>query len=52
MRTRIAILLIVTFAIAAVGAGWKWHSYKGASNQYRIAGWTWGENAVSTGADD
>ena len=31
MRTKIAILLIVTFAIAAVGAGWKWHSHKGAA---------------------
>ena len=52
MRTKIAILLIVTFAIAAVGAGWKWHATKGATTQYRIAGWTWGEDAVATGVED
>ena len=52
MRTKIAILLIVTFAIAAVGAGWKWHGNKGTQGQYRIAGWTWGEDAVATGAED
>ena len=49
MRTKIAILLIVTFAIAAVGAGWKWHSFKNSQGQYRIAGWTWGEDAVAAG---
>ena len=52
MRTRIAILLIVTFTIAVVGAGWKWHGHKGAQGQYRIAGWTWGEDAVARGAED
>jgi hypothetical protein len=52
MRTKIAILLIVTFAIAAVGAGWKWHFKSSTSSQYRIAGWTWGEDAVALGADD
>jgi hypothetical protein len=52
MRTKIAILLIVTFAIAAVGAGWKWHANKGAANQYRIAGWTWGEGFADSGAGD
>ena len=52
MRAKIAILLIVTFAIAAAGAGWKWHSSKGGTNQYRIAGWTWGEGFVDRGAED
>jgi hypothetical protein len=51
MRTKIAILLIVTFAIAAIGAGWKWH-YTSTSNHYRIAGWTWGEDAVALGEDE
>ena len=48
MRTKIAILLIVTFAIATVGAGWKWHSAKNDQGQYRIAGWTWGEDTVAS----
>jgi hypothetical protein len=52
MRTKIAILLIVAFAIAAVGAGWKWHGNQRTQGQYRIAGWTWGEDAVATGAED
>jgi hypothetical protein len=52
MRTKIAILLIVTFAIAAVGAGWKWHANRGAATQYQIAGWTWGEGFADSGAGD
>jgi hypothetical protein len=52
MRTKIAILLIVTFAIAAVGAGWKWHTSKAGTSQYRIAGWTWGEDFVDSGPVD
>jgi len=47
MRAKIAILLIVTFAIAAVGAGWKWHHHASAKGEYRIAGWTWGEDSVA-----
>ena len=47
MRTKIAILLIVAFAIAALGGGWKWRHHVGSANgEYRIAGWTWGDDAA------
>lgn len=49
MKGKLFVLLVIAAAIAATGAGWKWHPHHGpqASAPYEIAGWTWGDRAVS-----
>ena len=52
MRTKIAILLIVTFADRRSRCGLEVARQQGRRTQYRIAGWTWGEGFADSGAGD
>jgi hypothetical protein len=57
-KVRIALVVALVAALAAVGAGWKWRTHSAWSSQgeYRIAGWTWGDEQaqliVPHGEDD
>jgi hypothetical protein len=50
---KVVVGMVVVFAVAATGAGWKWcgsHDGKhGATQPYRVAGWTW--DGASMGPD-
>jgi hypothetical protein len=49
LKLKLVMLIVIASAIAAVGAGWKWHFQRvpAASTSYRIAGWTWGDGGVA-----
>lgn len=49
MRTKIAVLLLVAFAGTAGAAGWKWQAATHGKSNYKIAGWTWGDDAAARG---
>jgi hypothetical protein len=44
MKLKMIVAIVLAAAIAALGAGWKWHHGGGA----KIAGWTWGDGAAMT----
>ena len=53
MIKRAIVLLVVAAALAAGGAGWKWqHSGNNSKGNYRIAGWTWGDDAARWSGDE
>ena len=52
MKLKLILLIAVAGAIAATGAGWKWHHQSPHSQGVeKIAGWTWGDNADTGGLD-
>ena len=51
MIKRAIVLLVVAAALAAGGAGWKWQ-HSGSKGNYRIAGWTWGDDAARWSGDE
>ena len=42
---KIALVIAIAAALAAVGASWKWNPKAGNANApYKIAGWSWGDD--------
>jgi hypothetical protein len=52
MIKRAIVLLVVAAALAAGGAGWKWQHSGNSKGNYRIAGWTWGDDAARWSGDE
>jgi hypothetical protein len=53
-KVKLLVLLGATAAIAATGAGWKWHGGHApaqAKGTYKIAGWSWGDGGASQSSD-
>ena len=57
LKLKVVVAAVVVFAVAASGAGWKWASGSshrgskhGATQPYRVAGWTWDESTLGPDA--
>jgi hypothetical protein len=57
LKLKVVVAAVAVFTIAASGAGWKWASESshrgskhGATQPYRVAGWTWDESAPDSDA--
>jgi hypothetical protein len=52
---KVVLIAALVATLAVVAAGWKWNGHAlghHAQGQYKIAGWSWGDDGIVQGGDD